>query len=105
MKTKCYCIFCPKHPLFEKQKEYWNCGRIAGWHSNMPMPIGFNSEVGMDVDCLNPESDAFYDLGIDSEDCEFKITAYGDGLAETGFLGDGFGIDAYCANETYKEIK
>ena len=104
MKTKCYCVFCPKHPLFKRQAEF-SGKRIAGWHSNMFMPLSFAEEAGADVTCLDPKSDAFYELNIEPEDHEFKTTAYGDGGSETGFSGMGYEIDAYCGNETYEELK
>jgi len=102
MKTKCYCVYCPMHPLFKRQSEFKN---VAGWHANMGMPFGFSSEAGAYVDCLKPESDAFFDLNIDPEDHEFKTTAYGDGNAVTGFEGAGYEISANCGNEKYQELK
>lgn len=104
MKTKCYCIFCPKHPLFERQKEFLRDGQISGWHANCFSPLNFRMDMGADVECLNPRSDAFYELNIDPEDCEFKTCAYGDGCSETGISGLGWEIDAYCGNEDYKEL-
>ena len=100
MKTKCYCVYCPKHPFFERQKEF---GRVSGWHANMWSPLNFDMTAGADVECLDPKSDAFYELDIDPDDYEFKTCAYGDGSAETGIDGCGWEIDAYCGNEEYKE--
>jgi len=101
MKTKCYCIFCPKHPLHHKQKEFKEV--LTGWDVG-----GFISspyeEQGAIVHCLSPQSDAFYDLNKEPEDFEWKITAYGDGCAITGYEGIGYCIRATCGNEGYKEI-
>jgi hypothetical protein len=105
MRTTCYCIFCPKHPYFNKQKELMELGRISGWHSNQSMPLGFSSKAGAEVDCLYPKSDAFHELDIEPEDVHWETTAYGDGCAETGYQGCGYEINAYCGNEEYKELK
>jgi len=74
MKTKCYCVYCPKHPFFERQKEF---GQISGWHANMYSPIHFDMTAGADVECLDPKSDAFYELEVDPDYYEFKTCAYG----------------------------
>ena len=100
MKTKCYCVHCPTHPLFEKRRELdfpvgWTVGKVI-WNPN-------ELESGADVDCLTPESSAFDELYIDSEDIEYPITAYNDGSAETGFSGRAYEIRAYCGSEEYRE--
>lgn len=96
MKTTCYCIYCPHHPLFEKRHD-------------IKFPTGFfvgefireGYEAGVEVDCLQPDSPAFSELNIDPDDYEFPKTAYGDGSSQTGFSGHGFEIQAYCDNEEY----
>jgi len=102
MKTKCYCVYCPKHPLFKRQAEF---DKITGWHSNMFSPLNFDMTAGADVDCLDPKSDAFFELDIDPKSHEFETTAYGDGGSETGFSGMGYEVNAYCGNEEYQELK
>jgi len=102
MKTICYCIFCPNHPLFERREEFSSKGKISGWRANTFMPLGFVKEMGVKVDCLAPDSEAFDALDIDPEDIEWETCAYNDGCAETGYQGHGYDLYAYCENEEYE---
>jgi hypothetical protein len=102
MHTKCYCIYCPKHPLHLKQKEFKN-GALTGWSVDCWIDSDYE-ETASEVECLNPISAAFSELDIYPKDFEFPITAYGDGNAVTGVEGNGFNIYAICKDETYKEI-
>lgn len=98
MKTKCYCVGCPKHPLFNERHDFkFYTGFYIGdtiWKEEYLIQ-------GRDVDCLEPVSDAFYDLDISPEEHDFPITAYGDGGSITGFSGRGYEIFANCENEEY----
>lgn len=100
MKTKCYCVGCPKHPLFENRHSYvFYTGFDVGdtiWKKE-------DLVQGVDVDCLEPVSDAFDDLDINPKEHDFPITAYGDGCSITGFDGRGYTIVANCENEEYSE--
>ncbi len=101
MKTKCYCIFCKKHPLHDKQKEFKDW--LTGWDVGNFIDSKYN-ETCAEVNCLNPDSDAFDELDLTPSNLRFPITAYGDGFAVTGFEGNGFTIYASCKNEDYKEL-
>ena len=99
MKTKCYCVYCPKHPLYEERYEIvfprgYEPGNLI-W--------GEADESGREVDCLKPGSEAFFELDIEPEDYEYPITAYGDGCSITGFQGEGFTVYATCMNERYED--
>jgi hypothetical protein len=102
MKTKCYCIFCTKHPLHNKQKEFKEV--LTGYDPSVGLIGSEFDEQGKEVDCLQPLSNAFYELGREPEDFAWKITAYGDGCAITGVEGTGFTIFANCGNEEDKEF-
>ncbi len=98
MKTKCYCVYCKKHPLFIEKKDF---KVVTGFQVGNYVSDMFTS--GRDVNCLNPISDAFDDFDIDPENYEFPITAYGDGISQTGFEGRGYIIYANCDNEEYED--
>ena len=100
MKTRCYCILCPKHPLYTKRKEL---SVLAGWQVGRGIYDPKHEAGGANVDCLEPISDAFDELHIDSEDYEFPVTAYGDGCSLTGIEGRGFEVEAICNNEEYRQ--
>lgn len=99
MKTKCYCVHCPKHPLFKKRHK-------------IDFPTGYQPDhwilrgddnAGVEVDCLEPASNAFDAFDIDPDFEEFPITAYGDGQSMTGFQRDGITLYAVCKAEAYGE--
>jgi len=93
MKTKCYCAYCTKHPLYGKTKD-------------IKVPTGFgtnsfvNGEVGVEVDCLKPIAEIL-DYELDAENYEYPVTAYGDGIAVTVFDVRGQALMANCENEDY----
>lgn len=95
MKTMCYCIYCPRHPLFENRH---NLDCPAGWTVGRAI-YGKEALVGKEVNCLNPDSAAFDNFNLNPEDFEYEITAYGDGLSMTGCMEDGIEIWGYCKNE------
>lgn len=99
MKTKCYCIFCSKHPLY---KESEKIKAVTGWRigDHEPKP-----DTGKDVDCLEPESIALDELNLFAEELEWPITAYADGGSETGVDGNDYVISGYCAGEDLKKSK
>jgi hypothetical protein len=100
MKTKCYCVYCPKHPL------HYDIVRqdvLTGWSVGDFIWEEKHREQGREVVCLNPKSDFFEDYGIDADEFEFPITAYNDGISETGTEEAGFTIYAYCGNEEYED--
>jgi hypothetical protein len=101
MKTKCYCVCCSKHPLHQK---YLDSGRkmnvVTGFMTGQF--IHDSDNTGKDVECLDPISDAFDELGLIESTYEYPITAYGDGSSETGFVGNSYIIYAHCDNEDYK---
>ena len=102
MKTRCYCIFCPKHP---KHSQRNNLGKPFLSYS-VERWIGKDYEhQASDVDCLDPKSDAFeMHFFLDAEDFEYPITAYGNGASETGFYNcSGLTLYATCGNEEYSE--
>lgn len=107
MKTKCYCIYCSKHPLYKKL--------LGGHPYSIPVNayspgdyIGREYTAGVQVDCLVPKGQVFDELGINPEDVkdEFEITAYGDGLSITGYIEKPneyttVEVWATCGNEDY----
>jgi hypothetical protein len=99
MKTRCYCIYCPKHPLFNRRKEF---SPLTGYAPGDYIDNRYE-ESGADVECLIPDSDAFLDYNIDPEDEEFEITAYADGFAQTGFVKTGIVLYAVCRSEGYAD--
>jgi len=99
MKTKCYCLYCTRHPLHDKRD---NFNVLTGYEPGQYISAEFNIQ-GKEVDCLSPLSDAFIELDIKAEDFEWKVTAYGDGSAITGVEGVGFTLFAGCGNETFVE--
>lgn len=101
MKTRCYCIFCPKHP---KHSQRNNLGEILTGYSADKTIIGDYEHQASEVDCLNPRSDAFVMHDLDPDDFKYPITAYGDGCSETGFYYH-FALTLYatCGNEEYQE--
>jgi hypothetical protein len=76
---------------------------LTGYEPGQSISSDFENQ-GKEVDCLQPRSDAFYELDRRAEDFEWKATAYGDGNAITGVEGGGFVIYAYCGNEEDKEM-
>lgn len=101
MKTKCYCIFCKKHPLHKEQDKFKDW--LVGWEPGNFIKLEFKDQ-GKEVDCLEPVSEAFYELGREPEEFEYPVTAYGDGNADTGVEGPGFIIYACCTNEEHEEL-
>ena len=101
MKTKCYCIFCKHHPFHDRQKEFKNI--LCGWDVGDFISIEEDKQ-GVYVDCLEPRSDAFYDLEREAEDFSYPVTAYGDGYSVTGCEGSGYLIRATCGNEDDEEL-
>ena len=100
MKTTCYCVYCPRHPL------HYDIVRkdvLTGWRVGDFIWDKMHKDQGIEVDCLEPASAFFEDYGYDPENYDFPITAYNDGMSETGTEEDGFTIYAYCANEEYKD--
>jgi hypothetical protein len=104
MKTKCYCILCPRHPLYPKREEKIK-GLVVGWELGKPIWKPEQIENGVEVDCLIPDSPAFDDFDVDVEDLDFKVTAYGDGQAITGVSGSGYEIYATCSNELEEDVE
>jgi len=100
MKTKCYCIFCKKHPLHSKRKEFKDV--LAGWDVEDFISSDYENQ-GTTVHCLSPSSDAFYELGREETDFTYPVTAYGDGIAITGVGGPGYLIRCVCGNEEDEE--
>jgi hypothetical protein len=99
METECYCIYCKKHPLYEKRKELQV---LTGWQVGYII-LDAERYGGENVECLSPISDAFEELWIDPEDYEFPVTAYDDGMSSTGIDEDYFKVYAICENEEYEE--
>lgn len=104
MKTTCYCIFCKKHPL---HKDYME-GKLD--EEGVRVPVGdsliYKPEeiaAGKEVDCLDPDSDAFYELKVEAEDFDWPETHYIDGYAGTETIGPGFEIYASCEAEDHED--
>lgn len=95
MKTRCHCLYCPKHPLHHKRD------LIESPTGYSPTKFVLSSETGADVNCLRPVSDAFDEFDIDPSYEQFPVTAYGDGASMTGFERDGIVLYATCGNEKY----
>jgi len=97
--TTCYCVGCKKHPLHAQRMKFkkWVTGFTLG-------KIVWNEfkEQGAKVNCLLPESNAFYELGVEPTDFKYEITAYGDGNSVTGVDGNGYEIYAVCGNEEHE---
>lgn len=100
MKTKCYCIYCKYHPLHAEREKF---DTLAGWHVGDWIWDKKYLEQGKNVDCLDPQSDAFDFLMDGPCDFDYPVTAYGDGLAVTGFDEDDLKVNGYCAKEKYEE--
>lgn len=98
MKTTCHCVYCPHHPLNGQSHDYRNVPR-----GYSPGDFPDRSSVGREVNCLDPQSDAF-DY-IDPEGEEFPVTAYGDGCAITGFSRPGLVVTATCGNEGFQQTE
>ena len=100
MRTKCYCIFCPKHPKHNQRNQLGN--PVVGFHVGDFINPSYDHQ-GSDVDCLEPISDAFeHYFFLDAEDFNYPITAYGDGSSVTGFYSvNGLTLYAGCGNEEY----
>ena len=100
-KTTCYCIYCSKHPLYEKYKDDPN--PFTGYKPSMGFAwMATHKHHAADVECLEPSSDAFDEMGIHHSELDFEITAYGDGGSITGFDAGSWVITAHCDNEDYK---
>jgi len=100
MKTKCYCVSCKNHPLFSQRKKFKEY--LTGFEPGHFIMPTFDKQAA-DVDCLEPESDAFYNYDIDTKDQDFPVTAYGDGGSATGFIDNGITIYAYCGKEEHED--
>ena len=93
MKTKCYCAYCTKHPLYGKTKD-------------IIVPTGYGVDrfvfglAGKEVDCLKPIAEIL-DYELDAENYEYPATAYADGIAVTVFDVRGQSLIANCENEDY----
>jgi len=98
VKTRCYCIYCPRHPLHEQQ------GSMKAVSDFQPYKMIFMAEGGADVDCLDPKSDAYESYDIDPSDEEYPYTAYGDENSVTGFTSNGITLYATCGNEGFEVI-
>ena len=99
MNTECYCVHCPKHPLFEDR------GTIefpVGWYVGKSMSEN-ERKSGRFVNCLKPCSAAFDTFSLSANDFYYQTTAYGDGLAITGLIEEGIELYAWCENESYVE--
>ena len=97
MKTMCFCVGCKKHPLHEQRDEFdW----LNGWRPGRIIYEEEYKKQGIDVDCLEPGGSIFDFLS--KEDYEFPITAYGDGMAITGFSNGSMIATAYCKNEEHE---
>ena len=101
MKTTCYCVYCPFHPSHLFQNNFKKI--LTGWELGDYIHEEHN-EYGKEVDCLEPVSAAFDELEKSPEDFEWRITAYGDGFADTGVIRPGYHIFANCRKEIYEEI-
>jgi len=101
MKTKCYCFWCKKHPLHSEKDKITSreSGEVVGFN-NYPH---INSQLGRDVNCLEPISNAFDELSIDPKDFDWNYTSYGDGSSYTEVDGGSFQISAICKNEEHEE--
>ena len=98
MKTKCYCVYCSKHPLHNKRKEFKKI--LTGFSPDHFIGSEFDEQAA-DVDCLEVESAA--DGYVDLNDFDYEKTAYGDGCAVTGSDAPGLLLYASCGNEDYEE--
>jgi hypothetical protein len=98
MKTKCYCVFCSKHPLYEMRNEQ---KILTGFEPGCWIYDG-DYPSGREVNCLYPESDFFGEFDADPEEFEYPETAYGDGVSQTGCIRTGYAVFANCGNEDYE---
>ena len=101
-KTRCYCILCPRHPLYAHRKDN-DIEIVTGWRAGRMIYRPEQERTGANVECLEPDSYAFDELDVDPRWLEFPITAYNDGASETAATGTGYEISATCGNETYIE--
>lgn len=102
MKTTCYCIYCPNHPQFEERHTLGS--PVTGFTASKTIWQDKYNSHKAEVDCLLPQSDAFYVHNLDPEDFNYPTTAYGDGCSETGFYNYyGLTLYATCGNETYQD--
>lgn len=96
MKTTCYCIYCSKHPIYDKEEKLVAATGIRG----QSVPNNFRDH-GKKVECLTPLSNAFDELNLSPEELDWEQTAYADGGSYTEVDGRGYTIMAFCDNEDY----
>ena len=97
--THCYCIYCPNHPLFEQRHKLGS--PVTGFDPTKFILNDYKHH-GAFVDCLEPKSSAFHSpWNLDPDDFDYPVTAYGDGVSETGLYTAGLTLHASCGNETY----
>ena len=102
LKTDCYCIYCPNHPLFNQRHDLGQ--PVTGFTASKMICQSKYDAHKREVDCLEPVCEAITDGIIDPLDYDFPTTAYGDGISQTGFdqVG-GLSLFAYCGNERYEQ--
>lgn len=103
MKTSCYCIFCHNHPKFSQR---YSLGvPVTGYSPLKYNPNSDHDSHKAEVDCLEPHSPSIENGTIDPDDYDFPVTAYGDGISQTGFYNNDLVLFACCVNEKHELIK
>ena len=98
MKTKCYAIYCSKHPLYNQRAPLLKTEKVV---------TGFRGDIFLspthphaaEVACLEVVGD-FH--SVDPEDFEWPETAYADGYAHTFAEEGSVELHGACGNEDYE---
>ena len=96
MKIKCYCIYCPNHPLYSKRNEIDPPQLNEIWSEKA-------QKAAADVNCFKPDSGVFNEFDIEPSDLSYEEIAYSDGCGEWNISGQGYEIFGVCSNEKYEE--
>jgi len=99
MSIKCLCIYCPRHPLHNIREQL---SPVYTGYGGERIFLEFLEKFGRDVDCFKPMSFCEEEIGVDPDDLDWGVVAYGDGVSVSYAVGCSYEIWANCDNETYK---
>jgi hypothetical protein len=100
MKTKCYCVWCKKHPL--DPTNY--CNYMTEFDEGSIILAEYQNQ-GIEVDCFDPVLKTSSDFGLNPYDFVFSETAYGKGVSLSFAIHDGKAVYATCGNEELYKLK
>ena len=101
MKIRCYCIGCPKHPLFGERDKHvsWASSLDPDYHGDEA-----HKKTGKEVECFNPTSSKIETGRIDVDELLFNRSLhYVDGFAEVEAVWDGDTVYVRCRDEEYSD--